>query len=248
MFTHSSRAASIRVIRKLTFECVLNPANGICYGPSGDMYQCKSGTSDGSHCDVSGGEMLLMTQGIHSEESPWNSYGYLVALFVILRFSSLFLMYYPFEKIIFTLQKLYYSPHILSEILTNHLQVRTLRGQVFYLLHTSNDVEEKEDKIRIEKAYSTKLIASKAADSDSDAETSHASMSKAPSLRIADEPLKSSLVWKNLSLKLKTGSKATLIDDVSGSVECGTVLALMGPSGAGETMLYSLIPYDCLTP
>jgi ABC-type multidrug transport system ATPase subunit len=44
------------------------------------------------------------------------------------------------------------------------------------------------------------------------------------------------LTWTDFNVVLpKTGAK--LIDDVSGSVKSGRVLALMGPSGAGKTTL-----------
>ena len=58
------------------------------------------------------------------------------------------------------------------------------------------------------------------------------------------------LVWKNLSLTLnKCGS--VLIDNVSGAVCAGRVLALMGPSGAGKTTLLNALgnraPYGTVT-
>jgi ABC-type multidrug transport system ATPase subunit/ABC-type multidrug transport system permease subunit len=48
------------------------------------------------------------------------------------------------------------------------------------------------------------------------------------------------LVWKNLSLTLKNGG-TNVIDNVSGAVPAGTVLALMGPSGAGKTSLLNAL-------
>jgi ABC-type multidrug transport system ATPase subunit/ABC-type multidrug transport system permease subunit len=58
------------------------------------------------------------------------------------------------------------------------------------------------------------------------------------------------LVWKNLSLTLnKCGS--LLVDNVSGAVCAGRVLALMGPSGAGKTTLLNALgnraPYGTVT-
>ena len=58
------------------------------------------------------------------------------------------------------------------------------------------------------------------------------------------------LVWKSLSLKLKKGGNV-VIDNVSGAVPAGTVLALMGPSGAGKTSLLNALgnraPYGTIT-
>jgi len=58
------------------------------------------------------------------------------------------------------------------------------------------------------------------------------------------------LVWKNLNLALK-GNGKKLVDNVSGGVECGRVLALMGPSGAGKTTLLNTLsnraPYGDIT-
>ena len=58
------------------------------------------------------------------------------------------------------------------------------------------------------------------------------------------------LVWNNLTLKPNKGGNA-IIDNVSGAVPAGTVLALMGPSGAGKTSLLNALgnraPYGTIT-
>ena len=50
----------------------------------------------------------------------------------------------------------------------------------------------------------------------------------------------SALCWTNLYVKLKTNGKV-LINDCSGFVPCGRVLAMMGPSGAGKTTLLNAL-------
>jgi ABC-type multidrug transport system ATPase subunit len=48
------------------------------------------------------------------------------------------------------------------------------------------------------------------------------------------QKVRPALIWTDLTLKLKSDPGKVLIDNVSGAVECGRVLALMGPSGAGK--------------
>lgn len=52
-----------------------------------------------------------------------------------------------------------------------------------------------------------------------------------------------SLVWKEITytVPLKKGEKKTILDHVSGFVEAGSLVALMGPSGSGKSTLLDVL-------
>ena len=223
VFTHSSRALMLRVMRELTYECTVNgphDGTGVCNGPDGAVYTCHDYYDSFSKCHVTGGEVLYVTQGITGNESNWTNYGYLVTLLVIFRLFVLILMYYPVENIIFRVQSWWSSPDMLGVIVANTLRIRRLEGQVGSLIKCYiAQSETKDGDVKCSKGYSQRFEPVSTEDDDED--------------DINRVSSKASLVWNKLSLKLKTNASRVLIDNVSGSVECGRVLALMGPSGAG---------------
>jgi ABC-type lipoprotein export system ATPase subunit len=238
LFTHSSRMAMINIMSKLTYTCKLAPDNN-CYGAMYEMYKCVPSTSTGSHCDVTGEEVLYVTQGIGNDESYWNSFGYLVVLFVGFELTVLLFMYFPVERIIFTLQQQIHSPTLMKEIISSHLEIRALKGKVMVLiqqrlkhLNADADVDEKSH-------GNFRVLPQDDIDySDPEQVVPHRSSDTC------------TLSWKNLNLVLKN-KDTKLIDNASGYVDSGRVLALMGPSGAGKTTLLNALagraPYANVT-
>jgi ABC-type lipoprotein export system ATPase subunit len=282
IITHATRGAMLSVMRKLTFECAL-AGDGNCYGPSGDLFPCDAGSYYASNtmCEVSGSTVLYITQNVPYDESYWKSFGYLVALFAGFRLSSMVLMFFPFEAIVFSIQKMYHSPELLSAILTSQLKIIQLEQRMSVLLGASRQsspsaVTAYQPVATSDGTFSSSAAAAPAGgvsppmgspgtSSSSDRPSvkrgnSHTNHSAAPNLSKAadadsaavDLPSQSTtrLAWKNLDLVLKKGGKK-LIDNVSGSVRAGKVLALMGPSGAGKTTLLNALanraPYANVT-
>lgn len=251
MFTHACRAAMLSVMRKLTYECRL-AGDSNCYGPSGELYECIAGSTFNGKCDVSGTTVLYVTQGVPEDESYWKSFGYLVALFAGFRLASLLMMYFPFEHMVFAAQKLLNSPDVLMEVITSHLKIQQLEQRVHRLMShriAYESVAQADGTVEtipsgVQRSGSSKRIAAAAVHAKSPVPIKDQQADAAA----AEQSLR--LSWTNLDLVLKKGGKK-LIDNVSGSVKAGKVLALMGPSGAGKTTLLNALanraPYGKVT-
>jgi energy-coupling factor transporter ATP-binding protein EcfA2 len=243
LFTHSSRMAMINVMRELTYSCQL-AQDGVCYGPQGETYTCDDPVTAGvdSYCDVSGSEVLFVSQGIKDGETLWRPFGYLVLLWAGFQVCILLLSFFPVERLTFMLREAYYSPHILSEIAGSKQKIFKLERKVRILL------EEKFTR----DGFST-LPTSEEEEVDEEANVQgkgSSSQKNTPRTTPRNTPRNApntALIWNNVQLVLKNKKNPkVLIDKVSGSVQSGRVLALMGPSGAGEYLFLILYIYSYL--
>lgn len=246
IFMHSSRSAIIEITRELTFQCTLS--GGQCVGVSGQIFECASYSTDGLHCSVDGNNVLKVTQSIDDGESHWNSFGWLCLCLVCYRLAGLLLMYFPYERIVYDLYSWYQSPEVINAIVESKLKIRQLQGQVYHLLsfHVlgGHNYESMEQRTLPEIPAITPKLGASYSQSMKNFKVSDSAIGE-------KRVLKPSLIWKNVSLRLKKGDQRTLLDDLSGFVESGRVLALMGPSGAGKTTLLNALsnraPYGNLT-
>mmetsp|Transcript_17556 Transcript_17556/g.33104 ORF Transcript_17556/g.33104 Transcript_17556/m.33104 type:complete len:1326 (-) Transcript_17556:147-4124(-) len=229
LFTHSSRMAMINIMRRLTYSCQL-AGDGVCYGPQGETYTCDNPVVVGvdNYCDVSGGEVLYVSQGIKDGETMWRPFGYLLLLWVAFQTLILLLSYFPVERLTFMLRQAYYSPHILSEIANSKQKIFKLERKVRILL---------EEKLARDGGFTAV-----ATDEELDEETGRENGSMHGGELSSTVAPNTALVWKDVQLTLKNKKNPkVLIDRVSGSVQSGRVLALMGPSGAGKTTLLNAL-------
>ena len=224
----------MHVLDFMDFKCVLS-GDGKCHDPStGVVYRCDSFYTEGgvSKCMVSGREMLFVTQGVSVDDNYWYYFGYLCAITVCLKLLVLLLSVHPFDRIVYAMQ------HLMAKSDTTH----------------STDLKAAFDTSRSRKTTSgdskgsyVQVVGNAAtATEDRPAPTStHSAAPTGKSMQVVspregsfkDKSFHSKatacLSWKNMSVILpKTGAK--LIDNVSGFVKSGRILALMGPSGAGE--------------
>lgn len=209
IFTHSTRMAMQNVMRKITYTCKLN--GGVCYGSYGEVYECEGSVSPtDKECDVNGSSVLFVTQEVGFDENYWNSYGYLVALLVTFELLVLFLMYFPMERMSYRLHTAFFPTQVLSKIASSESRIRSLQGRVQYLVNKDLGI-----------TTTPNMSALDCKDDEHDP------------LLGGQPPKKLTLSWRNITLKLKSNGN-TLVDNVSGRIEQGKCLALMGPSGAGE--------------
>jgi ABC-type multidrug transport system ATPase subunit len=226
IFTHSTRMAMQNVMRKITYNCKL--MGGVCYGSYGEVYDCE-GSVDPSdkECDVNGSSVLYVTQEVGFDENYWNSYGYLVALLVAFELLVLVLMYYPIERISYRIHTAFFPTQVLSKIASSESRIRSLQGRVQYLVNKDLGL-----------ITTPNMSAMDCKDDEHDP------------LLGGQPPKKLTLSWRNITLKLKSNGN-TLVDNVSGRIEQGKCLALMGPSGAGKTTLLNALagraPYANVT-
>jgi hypothetical protein len=209
VFAQSSRTLNMAVFGHMTFKCLLS-GDGKCYDPgTAAHYRCDSFSNDGTHCWVHGREILAVTQGIGREQSYWDYFGYLCAIYVAFKIAIAVLTYYPWPRLQYRLTRLISSSSLKSEAPpSQNAYARASNNADTPPQQSNNPQAVLPQKMNIERKKSF-----------------HADSSS------------SSLCWTDFSVILpKTGAK--LVDNVSGHVKAGRILALMGPSGAGSGLLY----------
>ena len=215
IFAQSSRTMLMEVLDDMTFKCTLN-GDGVCIEPgTGNQYRCESISADGTNCEVTGREILYVTQGVPPSKSFWDVFGYLCVIFVCLKMGVAVFTYYPPEKIT-------YQMSLFWKKVTGSTQKSTTYSKA------PSDVENNQVTIIPDKGNDTTPRPVKNANNRKELQTDEQGSGISAAVP--------SLSWTNFSVILpKTGAK--LVDSVSGFVNSGRILALMGPSGAGKTTL-----------
>ena len=218
VFTQSSRAAIMELMDHMSFACALQ-LNGACIDPgTGVQYECIAGSifAGGTKCMVSGREVLFITQGIGRDRSFWTSLGFLLCILVCFKISIYILTVYPWER-------MRYQLSVWADF-TSH--------KSHHAALASSRLEAKESS-KVSKYDSEESLALAVVP-----ESLSNSFSGDDRIDVASST--PALTWTNISVVLPK-TKAVLIDNVSGMVQCGRVLALMGPSGAGKTTILNAL-------
>ena len=124
--TQSSRAAIMEVMNFVEYKCATMPFVG-CVSDFG-IFPCDAlPPSVDGFCYVKGRTVMNRLQGSSNTDSPWIAFGYLVLIFVTLRFGILLLMYYPVDRIS-ALFKQFWSNGVDEQILKGIINLRRLEG------------------------------------------------------------------------------------------------------------------------
>jgi ABC-type multidrug transport system ATPase subunit len=215
IFAQSSRAMNMEVFRYLDFECKL-AGDGKCYDPStGAHYTCDSFYANQTHCLVNGREMLSETQGIGRDVNYWYYFGYLCAIYLGLKIGIGFFTFFPYYRLQYWFLKMIFPPTSVSASSASASSGSAAGVNGVDLLPRSVGATPPQV------SASTVIPAKRNVSRES-------SFHKSSQTR--------GLAWTDYSVILaKNGTK--LVDNVSGFVSSGRILALMGPSGAGKTTL-----------
>jgi ABC-type multidrug transport system ATPase subunit len=236
IFAQASRAMNMQIFRFIDLDCDL-ASDGKCYDPfTGVQYSCDSYSSDGAHCLVNAREMLAKTQNISRDMSYWCYFGYLCAIYVGLKICVAAFTYFPLNRLQFWLIKNLrsYPPPSTSSTTSpsspsfststsSPSTTSTPSSSSSFLFSSSTPEVKSANAMGYLRSFSSR--SSRKLKRGFSRETSFRKASPARGL-----------AWSNYSVILaKNGAK--LIDNVSGCVASGRILALMGPSGAGKTTL-----------
>jgi len=149
--------------------------------------------------------VIQVTQGVSVDDDYWKYFGYLICIYLSFKLLILLLLHYPWDRILFKL--------------------KTLRTSAHQLPPPPNTMTKANKSLKTVLTPKAEIVCS----FDENAWVTVKSESKMN----GNASSASALCWKNISVILpKTGTK--LVDDVSGVVTSGRVVALMGPSGAGK--------------
>lgn len=244
IFTHSSRAMAMEVLNHMEFYCKMSDTVGsgnvndyICVNNNnGYEFPCHDTPrvhGDGTvSCNVQGRELLDKYQGIGVNESYWKYFGILIAIGACFKIGVMLLTYMPFDRLVY---KLFYGSD--KEVDEKYEQ----RVQANY------EAARAERKEALAKSGTAEVNGGAAytsvnkSDVEAGVNTAVSAASGAPRQRAAfDASSNAALTFRDINVILPATDKH-ICDGVSGYVQRGRVLALMGPSGAGKTTLLNAL-------
>jgi len=227
LFTHSSRAINAFVFTDFSIKCHSHN-NGVCCDPgTGSLYRCIDQTvANGSVCDVDAREILFVTQGIGVHDNPWRFFGFLILLLTCFKGLLLLFAYWPLDELRYRVFKRVRKVVLLLCCCGGASFRREIRRKIRPLTKGGHFMDQSEGEGY---ADSTPSPACSGDDISSSVTT--------PMVKGFFRDVKGThLVWRNFSVAVP-GTNRKLIDNVSGFVCSGSLLALMGPSGSGKTTL-----------
>ena len=201
----------LEILQYVTFDCKVDGL-GRCFDPStGAQYKCDSYTDGGTRCGVNGREVLAVTQGIGVDDNYWFYFLYLCLIFLTFKFFVVLLTAYPWPRISYKVKG------VISGLFSSRMNRRD--GQCVQAT-TQNTADKPNDGVKGNANYTA-------------VETRPAMEGGMNTERVFDLTTQASLSWQKVTVCLKKNGQE-LVSQASGFVTSGRVLALMGPSGAGE--------------
>lgn len=234
LYTQASRAAIMDVSDHISYEC--QSTTSVCQFGGYD-YPCDDYFSAARQlCTIHGRTVLKVYQGTLRNESKWVPFGYLMLMLAVSRFTILFLMYYPPQRLMFMFKD-WMSGAFNRVIIANIMGLRRVERQFNSYLKISGIV----DGTISEPTTDRTMLVSQKSTTISYRESNHDDVffEENPSnydYKASENPC---LKWTNLSVTLPKGQ--VLIDNISGVAQSGRIVALMGPSGAGKTTLLNAL-------
>eukprot|EP01031_Cornospumella_fuschlensis_P027142 gene27142-32787_t len=221
VFVQSSRAALMDILAEIKLRCDTVIGHQCSDPGSGLLYDCIDSTVQGNKCLVEGREMLNVTQGVGTEDNYWYYFVYLCAILLFYKTVTLLMLLFPWER------QRYFLTTQWRKIIGNH-QAGT---------DSNNEISSPSPSAAEDIEYHP-VPTAKPQQSDSIRFISSIEqVNQTPEASITVS--QAGLAWSNVSVTLPSGKK--LIDNVSGFVPSGRILALMGPSGAGKTTLLNAL-------
>jgi ABC-type phosphate/phosphonate transport system ATPase subunit len=209
----------MEVYEHFQFKCYLNNALQCIDPGSNAQYECDEYQANITTCSVKARETLSVIDGIGLDDNYWYYFGFLCCIFVGYKTADIILTIYPWERIVYWI--------------SIHFHIETSYKQVVEVGNNNSDKTYVDDN-NIDNGVKNIIIETVEIKPEFKAIKSHHPVSSI-------EKEKFSLTWSNLNVILPNKNKDKLVDNVSGCVTSGRVLALMGSSGAGKTTLLNAL-------
>ena len=211
-YTWATRGMMVHIFRNLDYSC---PAELISGAGSCDFNGLRFPLSGGN--SVRGPDVLYVSKGM-VEADEWYQWGILFLLMALFRLATYVLLRWPLPLLHSRARRFLGNSRLIDTMLQQQAMVQTLLARVQVLEQPT--VEAAVPAPATNPACGPSPLAEVALQLPIRAATSFHS-SSCP------------LHWKNLNLSLRSNG-SRLVDNLVGEAQPGRVLAIMGPSGAGQ--------------